>query len=269
MKKKVTKIEKTKEEILNDDLQRLVRNIHNLPIPLIKYEVGEKVRIGNLLNCVVKNVSHEGRYYHVQYQTKGNWQNGTSGNILDHESWWEWRSLEKINDNDKIYADQEFSKYRIQFFQQNIDGLLSKIYSFGVDFESEYQRDYVWNEKDKEELLESIFNGIDIGKFIFLYLPYKSPTSLGYEIVDGKQRLSTLKDFFENKIKFKGLYFHELSRYDRMHFENYPISLAELREGTSKKQILKLFIRINTFGKVMDKKHIEKVQEMLDACKDD
>ena len=269
MKKNVVqKIQKTPEEILKDSLARLVNNIHNCPEPAIKYEIGESVSIGNLLNCVIKDTSHDGRYYLVHYQREGCWQNGTKDQILDYDDWWEWRSLNKINDNKEIISDKDFSKFRIQFFQQDIDSLLGKIYSFGVDFESVYQRDYVWSDSDKEELLTSIFNGVDIGKFIFLNLPFKSVTSPAYEIIDGKQRLSTLKDFFENKFKYHGKFFQELSKYDRMHFENYPISIAELREGTPKKQILKLFIRINTFGKVMDKGHLKKVQEMLESCVD-
>lgn len=32
-----------------------------------------------------------------------------------------------------------------------------------------YQRDLVWDLKDKELLIESIFEGIEIGKFTFIY----------------------------------------------------------------------------------------------------
>ena len=50
---------------------------------------------------------------------------------------------------------------------QFIESLLFKHLSEfgGIDFMPPYQREYVWTDSDKEQLLDSIFMGSDIGKF--------------------------------------------------------------------------------------------------------
>lgn len=62
---------------------------------------------------------------------------------------------------------------------------------------------------------------------------------------------------------YKGKYFRELSTADRDRFENYPIVVGELRESVSDNDILKIFVKINTTGKVMDETHLEKIRSMI------
>ena len=52
-------------------------------------------------------------------------------------------------------------------------------------------------------LLDSIFKNIDIGKFVLIHLSDSEwvERGFGYEILDGKQRLSALIEFYENKRK--------------------------------------------------------------------
>ena len=48
----------------------------------------------------------------------------------------------------------------------------------------DYQRGYVWEQEDKELLLDSIFKNIDIGKFVFIRLSDSEwmERNFGYEI---------------------------------------------------------------------------------------
>ena len=81
-----------------------------------------------------------------------------------------------------------------------------------IDFEPPYQRrGRLWSPDDKAYLIDSIINGFDIPK---LYLAdfQIGQSSLNiskrpYAIIDGKQRLEAVFDFFENKVvlprKFK------------------------------------------------------------------
>ena len=86
--------------------------------------------------------------------------------------------------------------------------------------------------------------------------------NLGYEILDGKQRLSTLIEFYENKITYKGKYFNELSWKDKSVFLDHMISVAEVKE-TDRKTVLKYFLMLNRTGKVMDESHLNEVEQML------
>ncbi len=62
-----------------------------------------------------------------------------------------------------------------------------------------YQRQLVWSPKDKQLLLDSIAKDFDIGK---LFLREVSGQSYEYEVIDGQQRLDTLRSFKHGEITF-------------------------------------------------------------------
>jgi len=144
-----------------------------------------------------------------------------------------------------------------------MDSLLTNIYNFGVDFEPKYQRGLVWEQKDKDLLIDSIFNGVDIGKFVFIRRPYGGYGSPSLEILDGKQRLHTIQEFYENRFPYKGKYFNDLSYKDQSYFRNYNISYADIKGDISDKQKYEIFIRLNTGGRQIDHKQIEYVEFLL------
>jgi hypothetical protein len=84
--------------------------------------------------------------------------------------------------------------FRLHYSQRSLDGLVHMFYSFGINMDPDYQRGLVWTLEDKQALIESIFDDVDIGKFVFAQRPFEA-NAPGYEIIDGKQRLSALIDF--------------------------------------------------------------------------
>lgn len=69
-------------------------------------------------------------------------------------------------------------------------------YMFLIDLDADYQREHIWSLKQQEELLDSIFQDIDIPK---LYLVKTSPKnkSFDFECIDGKQRMTCLNHFYK------------------------------------------------------------------------
>jgi len=256
--------EESKKLAEDSQLRNLRDHLHNIPDPTVFFEVGEHVDLGGLIDPVISEIFDNGKYYKIHYKRMGA-QNHYSDKdkIYEEDGHWDWISIEKKVSQPKEFSDWDAGKYRLNFMNQEMSSLLNKIYSFGVDFEPDYQRGYVWSLEDKQELIASIFQGIDIGKFVFVVLPWRSSTSTSYEILDGKQRLSTIKEFKESRFKFNGLYWHELSNRDRNFFIQIPVSVAEIREGASRENIINQFIRLNSFGKVMDKSHLDLVKNML------
>jgi uncharacterized protein with ParB-like and HNH nuclease domain len=66
----------------------------------------------------------------------------------------------------------------------------------------DYQRDLVWSLEDKVNLIDSIYNDIEIGRFAFIKTDYSKNNfdfdkDFYWEILDGKQRISAIIDFFE------------------------------------------------------------------------
>lgn len=179
-----------------------------------------------------------------------------------------WYDLAKDAQKDTKFTVDNLSQ--LFFGNTDLECLLHYAYYFGIDFDVDYQRGYVWNQEDKEALIESIFNGCDIGKFVLVRRPYNVKDDVPlYEILDGKQRFSTLLDFVEDRITYKGVKFSEMSFKDRHTIESVQCSYAKVEaDQYSKKQILELFYRLNRHGKVMDTAHLEKVKKMLDEVQE-
>lgn len=153
----------------------------------------------------------------------------------------------------------------IQFHNGQIEGILSYYYSFGIDMTPSYQRDFVWTNKDKESLIKSIFNNIEIGKFALIELPYEDNRA-AFEILDGKQRLNALIEFNEDRFSYNGVFFSQLSRRDKYHFRDYPISLG-MGKDMSLAQKLNYFLKLNVGGVPQSPEHLAKVEQMLKDLK--
>lgn len=74
-----------------------------------------------------------------------------------------------------------------------------------IDFDPPYQRKgRLWSEKDKAYLIDSILNGFDVPKLYLADFQYGeselNKNRLPYAIIDGKQRLEAIFDFFDNKL---------------------------------------------------------------------
>jgi hypothetical protein len=129
--------------------------------------------------------------------------------------------------------------------------------------DADYQRDYVWTLQDKHNLIDSIFNNIDIGKFVFIMLKWEEhPLNYLYEVLDGKQRINAVTEFYENRFTYNGLFFNQLSKWEQWHFKEYHVNVAEISNIT-REQKIRYFLTLNVSGKVMDKEHLKKVENML------
>ena len=60
-----------------------------------------------------------------------------------------------------------------------------------------YQRGYVWKDDFKDKLIFSIINLYPIGSFSMRVLSQRNSKGAGIEVVDGQQRLTTIKDFVD------------------------------------------------------------------------
>lgn len=79
---------------------------------------------------------------------------------------------------------------------QNIREILSK----DIKFNPDYQRRRVWSNSQKSRLIESFIMNVPIPP-VFLY----EVDFARYEVMDGLQRLSTLYEFYADKIELSGL----------------------------------------------------------------
>ncbi|WP_049680942.1 DUF262 domain-containing protein [Peribacillus loiseleuriae] len=260
------KIKKTEEELkaerLEYELNEVKEKLYLIPEPIYTFEIGQQVGIGNLKDVIVKNSLEGGKIYLIDYTSVDH----NRGNPIRHEH--RLRYVTRL-DIRKLPAKTESfirnKNMRLNYSNQNIASLLSKAYYFGVNFDLDYQREYVWELGGKVNLNDSVFNNIDIGKFVFVR--YNSETwsklNLSYEVLDGKQRMRAILDYYEDRFEYEGKKFSDLTLRDQGHFENYPIPIAEIDE-LPRKGIIRFFIALNTNGKVMDSNHLDNVRKMIE-----
>lgn len=128
-----------------------------------------------------------------------------------------------------------------------------------IKLDPDFQRHAVWSDKQKSELIESILMGIP------LPLIYVKEDDKGvYIIVDGRQRLTSLFDFMNNKFPLKkltvlknlnGRYFNEnatedksLTQIQQSKIEDCPLTLHVIKPPTEDRITFDLFDRVNRGG---------------------
>ena len=256
---KLTAQEKRDEQATINKLKEMQEYFINEPT--LFYKVDERVTFGAHPNAVILEIFDGGKFYKIkafgQYKRYSTWGHEQSFHYVP------WTDIEKyrtIEENSTIEVFTKKDDLRLNYTNRSMGDILIKVYHFGIDFNPEYQRGNVWELNDKVNLIDSIFNNVDIGKFVFVKLPFESGTPY-YEILDGKQRITTIIEFYENRFQYRGKYYKDLNFIDRNHFDDYNISQAEISNPT-REQKIEYFLRLNTMGRTVDPKHIEYVKSL-------
>ncbi|PPU26732.1 DUF262 domain-containing protein [Xanthomonas arboricola] len=135
-----------------------------------------------------------------------------------------------------------------------------------IDFEPSYQRKgRRWSTSDKQYLVDSILNGFDVPKFYVADFTYSlsrlNEKKKSYAVIDGKQRLEAIFDFFEDKfplsssfnllsdrkVDLRGKKYSELKKdFPEVaeEFDNFNPDIVGVISD-DKKYIEELFVRLN------------------------
>lgn len=231
--------------------------------PTRLFEIDQRVHWGNHKEVYVREIHENGMFYLVEAIDVKRERDKPGQNEYHYMEWY--YLFPYMCATDTLFAQPE--EYYIRLLNSSVESLLYLIYGThaGVDFDAEYQRDHVWTMKDKVDLIDSIFNNVDIGKFVFVQRNERVPGKY-YEILDGKQRLTALREFYEDRFSYKGVVFSRLSGMDKHKILGHPITYGFL-ENPDKRGIYTSFIKLNTCGKPMDHKHIDKVKKLLNDLK--
>ena len=158
---------------------------------------------------------------------------------------------EDLTNNTKVYPLKEakIEKTRFSVFE-----ILRKIKLGKIILDPDFQRNNVWDQKQKSELIESILMGIPIP------LIYTSQSSDGnMQIIDGRQRLSALRDFVDNEKSFaiknlqildslNGKKFNDLKEIEKTKIEDYMFDIYMIVPPTPDEIKFDIFARVNRGG---------------------
>ena len=147
-------------------------------------------------------------------------------------------------------------------------------YIFNKNGKKEYfQRDFCWTLKDKQLLIESIYNKVDCGKILVRLhnwhkldeLAMRGETELAFkDIIDGKQRMKTIQEFIFNEFPdIHGNYYNDLSEYSQFRFgEHQLFSYSEMPENTTDEEVIYQFLKMNFTGVPQSQEHLDFVKEI-------
>lgn len=163
---------------------------------------------------------------------------GESGLLMDETS-----SLD-------IYPNAEIRIIPAQYSVSHIYRLCEVRKELIID--PEFQRNSTWGVNQKSELVESILMGIPI-PVIYLFESLDGSK----QIIDGRQRISTIIDFLNNKFKLKNLkilgwlnnmYFRDIEPKLQGIFEDFQMSFYIIQPPTPERVKYDIFDRVNRGG---------------------
>ena len=144
------------------------------------------------------------------------------------------------------------NKIRIQTKPFSLKQVVDEIGDNTIDLAPDFQRAYVWHERQKSRLIESILLGIPLPAFYFNAEPDGR-----MQVVDGVQRLSTINVFANGKLTpsdveyledLKNKRFEDLAPVWRRRFNQTQIVVHVIDPQTPVDVKFDIFKRINTGG---------------------
>ena len=254
--------ELTREEKIQVSYEHsMKRNWLKVPQPeRRKLEIGQTVRLGNLPKPKVVALHEDGQVVTIEFDATKR-EPGRDTEVVTGKVFQTWHWLDMVPDSNH-YAPSVVRKLaidEISYHNTALSGVISRYYATGMRADTLYQREYVWTLEDKERLIESIFNGRDIGRFVFVKHPYPRVE----DILDGKQRLNALVEFVSSRFTYKGLYWEELCPLDRYYLESRTVQYATVQaDHVGEVGLLEIFLNLNAAGVPQTEEHLDKVRKM-------
>jgi hypothetical protein len=162
----------------------------------------------------------------------------------------EGENSDNTGDVESVYPNAEVRVEKAQYSTMHLKRLVEERKELVIA--PDFQRNDVWSAKQSAELVESILMGIPIPT-IYLF-EMKDGTK---QVVDGRQRISAILNFLNNKFSLKdlkilpqcnGKKFSELDSKMQGIFEDYQLSFYIIQPPTPERVKYDIFDRVNRGG---------------------
>lgn len=155
-----------------------------------------------------------------------------------------------MQDINEIYPNAEVRVSRAQYSTLHVKRMVEEREELVIN--PDFQRNYVWSPKQKNELVESILMGIPIPA-IYLFESKDGKK----QVVDGQQRISSIISFLNNEFSLKGLRilrqfegnrFRDLDGKMQGIFEDFQLYFYIIQPPTPERVKYDIFDRVNRGG---------------------
>lgn len=183
--------------------------------------------------------------------------------MLDNEEEIEGDKTLALDKHDDSYGVYPIESIRIEKGRMSLYELKRRKERGDVKIDPDFQREFVWDKKQKGELIESVLMGIPIPVFYFF-----ENKEGEIQVVDGRQRISTFIDFIDDKFELKqlkiikniiGKKFSSLDSLQQRKIEDYQIDTYTIQPPTPEQVKFDIFDRVNRGGTRLNR------QEMRNA----
>lgn len=151
--------------------------------------------------------------------------------------------------------------YTANFRWSGIQKTIKEYVDDGLNMDPEFQRGHVWNESQKIAYIEyKLKGGAGANEIKFNCPGWNSGKIDDFVLVDGKQRLAAVDDFFNNKIKAFGYFYSEYEDKNNISRIDFVFKINHLKTNL---EVLNWYIEINTTGTPHTYEEINKVKDMI------
>ena len=164
--------------------------------------------------------------------------------------------------------DTLFDNLTVTHITSSLESFLDNYAEGDYDFDPEYQRGLVWTKEQKQAFVKALMIGKAEIQPVFIQNPKKREWRL--EVLDGKQRLTTILEYVRGEFEVEGFYYKDLNNSDIQIFNYTPMVYTEIKYYDNKvgltmmpiEQKIELFLQVNGYGQHVSDEHLEKIKNM-------
>lgn len=135
-------------------------------------------------------------------------------------------------------------KYTVR--SREIVDLVAAMKTSRLNLSPYFQRNLVWREAHKRDFIDTIRKGYPFPQIFLARGPIDLETmEASQAVVDGQQRLNTIREFIEGKLKIEGKTFKELSPKEKEDFLKYEVAVIDFDLDAGDPRLKDVFHRLN------------------------
>ena len=151
--------------------------------------------------------------------------------------------------------------YRISVEWGLLTHAINRYLADGLDMDPDFQRGHVWTSEQQTAYVEYALRGGVSGREVYFNCPgWTAGRRRGFVLVDGKQRLTAVQGFLEDRVRAFGLLYSEFE--DRLSGID-PCFFINVNDLPTRSQVLRWYLEMNTGGVVHTPEEIARVEALL------